>query len=104
MRVRRLQSGAAMGTNQLLIVLLQIAVILALSRVMGLLFARFRQPQVMGEMIAGIMLGPSLLGLFAPRVMTAIFPPNSVGLLQILSQVGVIFFLFLIGLELDPKL
>src|SRR5688572_31818692 len=92
------------GLNLILILLGQIAIILALSRVMGFIFSRLHQPQVMGEMIAGIMLGPSLLGLIAPEWSSAIFPAQTVQYLNVLSQVGVIFFLFLIGLELDPKL
>ncbi len=88
----------------ILILLGQIAIILALSRVMGLLFARLHQPQVMGEMIAGIMLGPSLLGWLAPEWSAVVFPAATVPYLNVLSQVGVLFFLFLIGLELDPKL
>jgi Kef-type K+ transport system membrane component KefB len=88
----------------ILILLAQIGLILALSRVMGALFSRLRQPQVMGEMVAGIMLGPSLFGLLFPEASEALFPPGSVRYLHVLSQVGVIFFLFLIGLELDPKL
>src|SRR5687767_15397090 len=92
------------GLNVILILLAQIALILALSRVTGLLFARLGQPQVMGEMVAGIMLGPSLFGLLLPGVAARIFPAESVQYLNVLSQVGVIFFLFLIGLELDPKL
>ena len=92
------------GANLILVLLLQLAMILALSRLMGWLFGYFRQPQVMGEMIAGIMLGPSLFGWMAPSVSQHIFPPESVQYLSVLSQVGVIFFLFLIGLELDPKL
>lgn len=90
--------------NPILILLMQIGLILALSRVMGLIFAKFHQPQVMGEMIAGIMLGPSLLGWLAPETAAAVFPAESIHYLNVLSQVGVIFFLFLIGLELDPKL
>jgi Kef-type K+ transport system membrane component KefB/nucleotide-binding universal stress UspA family protein len=90
--------------NLILILLVQLALILALSRAMGWLFAYFRQPQVVGEMIAGIMLGPSLFGWLAPGLAQQIFPPASVPYLSILSQLGVIFFLFLVGLELDPKL
>jgi Kef-type K+ transport system membrane component KefB len=92
------------GLNLILVLLLQLALILALSRLMGWLFGYFRQPQVMGEMIAGIMLGPSLLGWLAPDLSRQLFPAESVQFLSVLSQVGVIFFLFLVGLELDPKL
>jgi len=92
------------GANLILILLLQLAMILAVSRLVGWLFGYFRQPQVMGEMIAGIMLGPSLLGWMAPAASRYVFPPESIPYLNVLSQVGVIFFLFLVGLELDPKL
>ncbi len=93
-----------MHHNPLVILLLQVSLILVVSRIMGWVFARLRQPLVMGEMIAGIMLGPSLFGLLAPQWAGSIFPPDSITHLHLLSQVGVIFFLFLIGLELDPKL
>jgi Kef-type K+ transport system membrane component KefB len=92
------------GTDTILLLVLQVALILALSRIVGFLFAYCRQPQVMGEMIAGIMLGPSLFGWLMPRQFAAVFPIDSIQYLNALSQVGIIFFLFLIGLELDPKL
>ncbi|MEO6436625.1 MAG: cation:proton antiporter [Tepidisphaeraceae bacterium] len=103
-----------MHGSLLLILILQIMLIHALSRAMGWLFARLHQPQVVGEMVAGIMLGPSLFAWLAPGLWVQIFRPDLIptsGIhtdptqyLAMLSQVGVIFFLFLIGLELDPKL
>jgi Kef-type K+ transport system membrane component KefB/nucleotide-binding universal stress UspA family protein len=84
--------------------LVQIFLILAVCRAMGWVCLKLRQPQVVGEMLAGIMLGPSLFGLLAPALQAAVFPAQTVPLLNILSQIGVVFFLFLVGLELDPKL
>lgn len=82
----------------------QLGIILVASRLMGRLFARLGQPQVVGEMVAGIVLGPSVFGLLAPGTWAAVFPPASLTYLHILSQVGVVLFLFLIGVDLDPRL
>jgi Kef-type K+ transport system membrane component KefB/nucleotide-binding universal stress UspA family protein len=96
------------------ILLIQIGLVLGLSRLLGWLCSRWHQPQVIGEMAAGIMLGPSLLGLVSAYAMHRgwlsfdfshkLFPPESISYLGVLSQIGVIFFLFLVGLDLDPKL
>lgn len=83
------------------LLILQIMVILGVARLVGRLFRKFRQPQVVGEMAAGILLGPSLLGLVAPRVFGFLFPVESLGFLNAISQIGLLIFMFLIGLELD---
>lgn len=88
----------------LLLLLVQIAVVLVAARVVGYAFRLLKQPQVVGEMVAGIVLGPSLLGWAAPGLSAALFPPDSLGLLSGLSQVGLLLFMFLVGLELDPRL
>lgn len=84
-------------------VLIEVIVVIGLSRLVGLGFRRIKQPLVIGEIVAGIMLGPSFLGLVAPDLATSLFPAETVPFLNVLSQVGLIFFMFLIGLELDPK-
>src|SRR3954469_10972568 len=91
--------------NEVLLLLVQVALILGLSRFMGMLFARMRQPQVVGEMVAGIMLGPSVMGALYPHAQMMLFPAGTpLELLNILSQLGIIFFLFLVGLEFDFEL
>jgi Kef-type K+ transport system membrane component KefB len=86
------------------ILLIQISVILGVSRLVGMIFRKVHQPQVMGEMVAGILLGPSLLGWLAPTISATLFPAETLGYLNALSQVGLLLFMFLIGLELDPEL
>jgi Kef-type K+ transport system membrane component KefB len=83
--------------------LLQIITIVLVARIFGWIFRKIGQPTVIGEIIAGIVLGPSLLGLYFPEVKEALFPVASLGILQMLSQVGLIFFMFVIGMELDLK-
>lgn len=82
---------------------LQIAVVLATCRIVGSLFLKLGQPRVVGEMFAGIMLGPSLLGAIAPQLSAFLFPPASLGFLNALSQVGVVVFMFLVGLGINPR-
>jgi len=83
--------------------LLQILAILIVSRIFGYIFVKLGQPTVIGEILAGIVLGPSLLGYFFPEVFQFVFAPDSLGNLYILSQVGLILFMFTIGMELDLK-
>src|SRR5690242_3964826 len=82
--------------------LLQFVVIIMATRAVGSLFGRFGQPAVIGEITAGILLGPSLLGWLWPEAFGFIFPKESLGVLQLISQIGVCVFMFVVGLELDP--
>ena len=83
------------------ILLLQIIVILLFCRIFGIIFRLFRQPTVVGEILAGIFLGPSILGYFFPQIAAFLFPPDSLGNITLLSQFGLILFMFVIGMELD---
>jgi Kef-type K+ transport system membrane component KefB len=68
---------------------------------MGWLFRRFGQTAVIGEMCAGIFLGPSLLGAFWPSLEARLFPPDSLDSLHVISQLGVVLFMFVVGMEVD---
>lgn len=97
----------------LLPVLCQLTVILLTARIFFVLFRKLGQPGVVGEIAAGLILGPSVLGLLFPEVFKALFEPSVVGvdpgafqavtywIFTILSQIGLIFLLFLMGLEFD---
>ena len=81
--------------------LLQVILIVLVTRAVGAIFTRFGQPSVVGEVVAGILLGPSLLGWFWPEAFDFIFPKESLGVLRLLSQIGVCLFMFVVGLELE---
>jgi Kef-type K+ transport system membrane component KefB len=87
--------------HPLSILILQILIIILASRILGWIMSLINQPTVIGEILAGIMLGPSLLGLYFPEATAFIFPLESLGNLQFLSQIGLILFMFIIGMELD---
>ncbi|MCQ4166666.1 cation:proton antiporter domain-containing protein [Tahibacter harae] len=87
--------------HPLAILLLQLVVVIGAAKLLGALFQRLKQPAVIGEMIAGILLGPSLLGATLPGVKDFLFPATSMGGLQLFAQIGVILFMFCIGIELD---
>lgn len=87
--------------HPLAILLIQIIVILVVSRIFAWIFKKIGQPTVIGEIVAGIILGPSLLGYFYPDFFHALFPPNSLDNLNVLSQIGLILFMFIVGMELD---
>jgi len=87
--------------STLLLVLVQLIVIVACSRAFSTLFRRMGQPRVCGEIAAGLILGPSVLGRIFPQISHRVFDP-SVGLIfSIMSQLGLIFLMFIIGLEFD---
>ncbi len=81
--------------------LLQIVVIIATSRLFSYLFRKIGQPMVIGEIIAGIFLGPSILGLFFPETLAFLFPESSLAPIKLISQIGLVLFMFIIGMELD---
>jgi Kef-type K+ transport system membrane component KefB/nucleotide-binding universal stress UspA family protein len=86
------------------LLIVQLIVIISVSRLVGRGARWLGQPLVIAEVVAGIILGPSLLGWLWPEAMATLFPSTSMPVLKMLSQVGLILFMFLIGLELDPKL
>jgi len=83
------------------ILLLQIIVIIVVAKVFAAIFRRIGQPPVMGEMVAGIALGPSVLGLLSPQISLFLFPAPSLPTLGVLSQIGVVLFMFIVGMEVD---
>lgn len=86
------------------LILAQIVTIIIVSRIFAFIFRKIHQPTVIGEIIAGIALGPSLLGAIFPEFSSTLFPENSLDNLSLLSQVGLILFMFMVGMELDLKM
>ena len=89
--------------NPLALLLLQIVTIILAARLLGWVCKKMGQPTVIGEIAAGILLGPSFVGMYFPGFSAALFPSQSLGNLQFLSQIGLILFMFVIGMELDLK-
>jgi Kef-type K+ transport system membrane component KefB len=85
-------------------VFLALAVVIVTARLVGAIFRRLNQPPVMGEVVAGILLGPSFFGLLAPRAASQLFPLVVVPHLAVISQVGIILYMFMVGVELDTDL
>jgi Kef-type K+ transport system membrane component KefB len=93
-----------MAPHMLLSVLLALTVIMVTARAMGILFTKLNQPAVIGEVVGGILLGPSLLGRVAPQAQAVLIPGEAAPFLGVISQLGVILYMFLVGLELDLDL
>jgi len=89
--------------HPLAVLLAQIVTIIFVARLLGWICKKIGQPIVIGEIVAGIILGPSLIGFYFPEFSTALFPDHSLGNLQFISQIGLILFMFIIGMELDLK-
>ena len=80
-----------------------VAVVMLVARLFGMLAVRLRQPRVMGEVVAGITLGPTILGAFAPELQNALFPTDIIPFIGVVANLGLIFYMFLVGLEIDPE-
>ncbi|WP_313092096.1 cation:proton antiporter [Chryseobacterium flavum] len=87
--------------HPLALLLAQIVTIILVAKLFGWICIKLKQPSVIGEMIAGIVLGPSLFGLYFPELSAFIFPKESLPNLQFLSQIGLILFMYIVGMELD---
>lgn len=93
---------ASQHADNLFHVLLALITIIIAARVVGMAFRRLRQPPVIGEVIAGIALGPSVLGHFLPDAYAFLLPVAVAPFLQVIAQIGVILYMFLVGVELNP--
>jgi Kef-type K+ transport system membrane component KefB len=81
-------------------ILLDVAVILIAARAGGALFERLGQPSVIGEIAAGIALGPTLLGLLPGDPSSELFPADALAVLQLIGQLGLVLFMFAVGWDL----
>lgn len=89
------------GGHPLRTLLLQVTVTLAAAKALSIAARRIGQPSVIGEIVAGIALGPTLFGHISPGLFQSVFPPSSLGALKLLADIGVILFMFRVGLEID---
>ena len=90
-------------THPLAILLLQIVTIIVVARIFGFFCRKIGQPSVIGEIAAGIFLGPSFIGMYFPDFTHFVFPDKSMDNLKFLSQIGLILFMFVVGMELELK-
>lgn len=90
--------------HPLALLLAQIVTIIFVARIFGWICIKIKQPAVIGEMIAGIVMGPSLIGMYLPEFSAVLFPAESLGNLQFLSQIGLILFMYIVGMEIDMKI
>lgn len=91
------------ATGPVALLLLQIIVILLFVKIFGWICQKIGQPTVIGEILAGIVLGPSLLGAYFPEISNVVFPESSISNIKLLSEIGLILFMYIVGMELDLK-
>ena len=94
----------AMELSPLVTALLAVAVVITVAQLLGQLADRLGQPRVLGDIVGGILLGPSLLGALQPQLSAWLFSPAVRTQLNLLGQLGLVLFMFLVGLELNPRL
>ncbi|KAI0082517.1 hypothetical protein K474DRAFT_1633757 [Panus rudis PR-1116 ss-1] len=82
---------------------IQVVIIIGMTQLLALVLGRIRQPRVIAEVIGGVILGPSIMGRI-PNFTATVFPPNSIPMLNLTSTIGLVLFLFLVGLEIDVRL
>jgi Kef-type K+ transport system membrane component KefB len=102
-RAAEIQAGPSPGlqSDLLLRVLVALVVVVVTARVMGLVFSWLRQPAVVGEVVAGLFLGPSILGRWQPELAARLLPPSTGPHLAMFATVGVVIYMFLVGLGID---
>src|SRR5262245_66692582 len=83
------------------LLLIQLVVVVTVARVVGSAFRAVGQPRVIGEIVAGLLLGPSFLGWMFPSITDRLFPVESLSLLNAFSQFGLVLFMFVVGIRLD---
>jgi Kef-type K+ transport system membrane component KefB len=98
-------TGPGAGTESVVLhLLIALTVVVVVGRLLGRLFRSVGQPPVIGEVVGGVLLGPSLLGIIAPDVYNFLLPPSIVSPLGIFAQLGVVLYMFLVGLDLNSDL
>ncbi|KAJ3374472.1 K(+)/H(+) antiporter [Allomyces arbusculus] len=93
----------ASTSNPLPLFLVQVIIVVLMTRVLSMILKYFRQPRVIAEVIGGILLGPSALGQI-PGFTKALFPASSLGMFGLIANFGLVLYLFIVGLELDPRM
>ena len=97
-------AASAAQSDVFLHLLIALTAVIIAGRILGRLFTAIGQPPVIGEVVAGVLLGPSLLGAIAPEAYAFILPPSVAPYLGVVAQLGVVLYMFLVGLELNPDL